>query len=92
MPEGELRDRVEDRASRSASPGHEDDAGAVTRADDDVLGSGRAVEEVPRAERALLALDEQQALAGENEEVLLGLLFVVEAVRLTRLEHGQTDS
>ena len=40
----------------------------------------------------LLPLDQQQALAREREEVLLLRLPVVEAVRLTRLEHAQLDS
>ncbi len=48
--------------------------------------SGGAVEEVPRPEEPLLALDEQLALAGQHEERLLLRLGVVEAVRLARLE------
>ena len=35
-----------------------------------MLRLGRAVEEVPLAQRPLLALDEERALAGEHEEVL----------------------
>ena len=42
---------------------HEDEAGPVAGADDDVVGAGRAVHEVPRSQVALLALDQQQALA-----------------------------
>ncbi len=64
----ELRDGVEDRAAGTTCAGHEDDAGAVARADDDVLGPGRAVEEVPRPQAPLLPFNEQQALAGEDEE------------------------
>ena len=37
------------------------------------------------------ALDEQQALAGEHEEVLLRPLAVVVADRLARLEHVQVQ-
>jgi hypothetical protein len=48
-----------------------------------VLGARRAVYEVPRLERPLLALDEQQALTGQDEEVLLrGLGVVRDLVRL----------
>ena len=37
------------------------------------------MEEVPLAERALLALDQEQVSAGEDEESLLILLAVVHA-------------
>jgi len=36
-----------------------------------VLGVRRAVDEVPRPQRPLLTLDEQQTLAGQDEKVLL---------------------
>jgi hypothetical protein len=52
--------------------------GPVAGTDEDVLGTRSAVEEVPGAEVTLLALDEQQAFAGEHEEVLLRLLAVVQ--------------
>jgi hypothetical protein len=45
-------------------------AGAVARADDDVLRFRRAVDEVPRAKPSLLTLDQQQALSCQDEEVL----------------------
>ena len=45
-------------------------------------GCGRS----PTGQRPLLALDEERALAGEHEEVLLRGLGVVEAVRLSRRE------
>ncbi|MDQ3672634.1 MAG: hypothetical protein M3364_09420 [Actinomycetota bacterium] len=88
---GELRHGVEDRAAGSTRAGHEDDAGAVTCVDDDVLGHGRAVEEVPRPQAPLLPFDEQQALTGEDEEVLLGFLAGVEPVRLPGLEDADPD-
>jgi hypothetical protein len=47
--------------------------------------------EVPRAQTPLLALDEQQALATEHEEVLLDSLRVVVAVRLAGLDHRHVD-
>jgi hypothetical protein len=50
------------------------------------------VEEVPRPEQPLLAVDEQPALAGQDEERLLLRLGVVEAVRLARLQHAQVDA
>ena len=67
---------------------HEDDTRALARSDEDVLGARRAVDEVPGPQAALLALDQEQTLAGEDEEVLLGVLAVVHAVRLPRREDG----
>ena len=74
MTERHLGARIDDaRLLRPPLPRarHEDHAGAVSRADEYVLGVRRAVDEVPRPERSLLALDQEQALAGEDEEVLL---------------------
>src|SRR5437867_1729646 len=71
---------------------HEDDARAVARPDEAVLGAGRAMHEVPRFERPLLALDQQKALAGEDEEVLLVGLTVIPPARLTRLEYGEREA
>ena len=53
---------------------------------------GRAVHEVPSPERALLALDDQQRLAGHDEEVLLIRLPVVHRHRLARLEYLHVDA
>jgi hypothetical protein len=50
------------------------------------------MEEVPSAQRALLTLDEQRAVAGQDEEVLLLVLGVVAAVRLARWQHVDADS
>src|SRR4051812_39173194 len=55
-----------------------------------MLRPGRTVEEVPRPEGSLLALDEQPALAGQNEECLLISLGVIDAA-LTRLEDRHVD-
>ena len=50
------------------------------------------LEEVPRPNQPLLALDEQRALPGQHQERLLLRLGVVEAVRLTRLQDVQPDA
>jgi hypothetical protein len=54
--------------------------------------SGGQCTEVPRLERPLLALDQQQAIAREDEEVLLVGLTVIPPARLSRLEHGQDEA
>ena len=70
----------------------QDGAGSVPGSHDHVLRPGRAVHEVPASERALLALDDQQRLAGEHEEVLLVGLPVVHRHRLARPEHEEVDA
>ena len=67
----ELRHRVAHMPVPGPGAGHQDRARLVAGADEDVLRSRRAMDEVPRPQPPLLTLDEQQALAGENEEVLL---------------------
>src|SRR4029079_9128979 len=52
----------------------------------------RAVDEVPGAQPPLLALDQQQALAAQDQEVLLATLSVVVAVRLSRPQHLDVDA
>ncbi len=95
MAEGDLVDRVAapvrvvDRVDARADG--DDDAGAVAGADDRVLRVGGTVDEVPRAEWALLALDDQERLAGNDEEVLLVGLPVVHRHRLSRPEHLDVD-
>ena len=91
MRERQRVDRVDDALAPAAAPDGEDDGRALARADDHVVGSARAVEEVPRAERPFPALDEQEALAREHEEALLGPLPVVEADRLARLQDTDVD-
>jgi hypothetical protein len=49
------------------------------------------VHEVPGPERALLALDDQQGLARQHEEVLLVDLPVVHRHRLPGTEHLEVD-
>src|SRR5215475_6665760 len=49
----------------------------ITAGDDRVRGSGRAVDKVPRAQRSLLALDDQGAGAMQHEKVLLSGFVVV---------------
>ena len=88
----ELGDGIEDRASWAAGSGHQDDARTVPGADEDVLGHRRAVEEVPGPQAPFLSFDQQQALPGEDQEVLLRLLAVVEAVRLSRLRARRSGS
>ena len=52
-----------------------------------MFGAGRAVHEIPRIQRPLFSLDQKQTLTGEDEKVLLRILAVVPAPRLTGLEH-----
>ena len=70
---------------------HEDHAGPVAGADGDVVGPGRAVQVVPLAHAALLALDDREAFARQDEEALLGALGVVAAVGLARHQHVGPD-
>jgi len=89
---GNLRDGVVKLLVLPARARHENRAWAVVGADEDVLGAGRQVDEVPRAQRPLLTLDEEEALAVEDEEVLLKRLAVVEAVGLARVEDADVAS
>lgn len=49
----------------------EDEARHLSGADDDVVRLGRAMNEVPLPQGPLLALDDEQRLAREDEKVLL---------------------
>ena len=69
---------------------HQDHARPVASSHERVLRPGRRVEEVPGSKASLLALDEQPALAAENEERLLIRLGVIDAA-LARLEDGHVD-
>src|SRR4029453_11228304 len=82
----ELRLRIQELLGLLPGACHPDDARFIARAGEDVLCPGRYMYEVPRLQRPLLAVDEQRALPGQHEEVLLHCLRVVEAVRLARLE------
>src|SRR5581483_673593 len=94
MAQRELRPRVDDPllgppATRAA---HEDHARLVARADEGVQRPGRAMDEIPRLQATLLALDQQHALARQHEEILLRGLGVVEPARLARREHRKRVS
>ena len=52
---------------------------------------GGQMHEVPCFQRSLLTLDDQQALAREHEEVLLRVLTVVHAARLSGAEDADAD-
>ncbi len=56
-----------------------------------MLGPGGAVDEIPLLEEALFAFDQQEALAGEHQEILLGVLPVIPAVGLLRTPHLDVD-
>src|SRR5262245_26829579 len=89
---GDLRSGVDETLATAAARAHsQDDRGLAAGADDDVLRPGRAVEEVPGLQLPLLALDDQQTLAGQYEEVLLGILAVIQAHRRPGPEHVQVD-
>src|SRR6266850_1457167 len=87
----ELRDWIVQLRVLRSRAGHEDHARPVAGAQEDVLRPGGTVEEVPRAKKPLLTLDEQPALAGQHEERLLLRLGVVEPVRLAGLEDMESD-
>jgi len=57
-----------------------------------VLGPTGTVNEIPGLHGPLLAFDQQQRLAVENEKVLLLVVTVVPAGRLARLQHADVDS
>src|SRR5262249_27815749 len=84
--------RIDEPLGAGARPDREDDRRPITGTDDHVRGAGRAVDEVPRAERPLLALDHERALAGQDEEVLLLVLAVVHGHRHPGLEDVQVDA
>jgi lipoyl synthase len=65
---------------------------ARPRADDRVVCTGGAVDEVPGAQRSFLAFDEQERLAGEDEEVLLVGLPVIHGHRLAGAQDEKCDA
>src|SRR2546421_6037684 len=89
---GELGCRVMELLVRSPRAGHQDHGRSIAGAHEDMLGSGGTVEEVPRPEEPLLAVDEQPALPRQHEERLLLRLGVIEAVRLARLQDAEVDA
>src|SRR5438034_10244792 len=89
----DLRDRIDEPLALPPARAHSEHyRGLLAGADDDVLRPRRAVEEVPGLQLPLLALHDQQALSGQDEEVLLPVFPVVEAHRLPGTEHVQVDS
>src|SRR5215468_3746098 len=88
----DLRDWIDHALAAPATRADGQDYGRrVSRADDDVLRPGRTVEEVPCLQLPLFTLDDQEALAGQHEEVLLRVLAVIEAHRLPRRQDVQVD-
>src|SRR5207244_5048212 len=85
--QGEIRPHVHG-ALLDAGAGHEDHARPVAGADEGVLRVRRAMDEVPGLQRALLAFDQRDALAGKDEAVLLVRLAVVPAALLARQQDG----
>lgn len=77
-----IDDVIESLPAASPAAG-ENERRSVSGANDDVGRAAGAVEEVPRRQEPLLALDEQQALAGEHQEALLVPFAVIEAQRLS---------
>src|SRR6185437_3513781 len=90
--EGGGIDGIAGPAPVAARTEHEDHARVVACPDEDVRRARRAMEEVPGAEMAFLALDDEVALARQHEERLLVRLGVVEAARLAGLEDGEVDA
>jgi hypothetical protein len=68
------------------------DARTGARPDDHVLRLRRAVHEVPRTQRPLLAFDDEHRFARDDEEVLLIGLPVVPGHRLARHQHERVDA
>src|SRR5262249_53446728 len=91
VPKRDLVARIEDRAAAGPRADHQDHARFVARADERVRRVRRAVEEVPRAQAPFLSFDDQEALAPQDEEILLIRLTVVERARLARLGDLQLE-
>ena len=94
MAEGQLGAHVDGAPVRPplSRARHEDHTRTIPGPDEAVLGVRRAVHEVPRLERPLLALDQEQALAREDEKVLLVRLTVIPPARLSGLEYRQGEA
>ena len=91
MLQRDVRDGI-DNVSICARADREDRARPVPRTDEDMVGPARTVDEVPRLQRTFLALDEEESLAVQDEEVFLLVLAVVPAGRLAGLEHTDVDA
>src|SRR5262249_53698098 len=75
-----------------AVPGAHDHARPVAGSDERVPGSRRAVHEVPGPEMPLFLLDDRDALAGHDEEVLLDGLGVEPRGRLPGRHHADDEA
>src|SRR5690348_12463175 len=84
VPRRRRVDEVLDLGVRRARADHHQLARAVAGTDRDVRRPRGRVQEVSRAHPALLALDDRDALAREDEEALLLALPVVVARRIAR--------
>src|SRR3954447_11330284 len=84
--------RVEDHVGTNPVPDGQHEREPFPGADDRVRRVGRTVEVVPLLQRHLLALDDQQALAAEDEKTLLVRLLVVHRHRLAGLQRRQVDA
>jgi inosine-uridine nucleoside N-ribohydrolase len=91
VPPGDLVRHEADACIGRARADCDHDGRAVTRTDQHVLGPRRAVEEVPLPETSLLPLHDEQALARDDEEILLVRLGVVPA-RVLRIEHRDVEA
>ena len=91
MLESHLVQWIDDPLSPARADG-EHERRLTTGADDDVLGPGRAVDEVPRPQGTLLTFDDQQALAAQDEEYLFACFAVVHRHRLSRRQHVEVHA
>jgi catechol 2,3-dioxygenase-like lactoylglutathione lyase family enzyme len=84
---------IADTASLSPCADAEYERRAVASTDEDVLRPRGTVDEVPGAQPSLFAFDQEQALTGQYEEVLLGIFSVVQRARLagTQDAHAEAD-
>src|SRR6187455_3170104 len=90
---GNLGDGI-DEALACESPGTDGDHDRrlIAGSDDHMVGLRRAVHEVPRAQLALLVLDDQEAGSGHYEERLLRVLPVISPQNLARLEDVDVEA
>src|SRR4051794_8971192 len=94
VPGGRLGGDVDGAAADASAPGtdRDDDRRPAAGTHDHVIRAPRDMDEVPRPQRPLLLLDDQDALARDDEEALLGVLAVVHADPLTGLKHVDVDA
>src|SRR4051794_19932990 len=91
VPDGGRLDGVARAAPLLAGTDGKDHGDPFAGADDRVRRVRRAVEEVERGQRPLVALDDQQCLALEDEEVLLPGFMVVQRHGTAGLDHVERD-